>query len=440
LRYGKLYDQPKGPMPGVFDLDGIPCGAIICADRWLRGVEEIPIQQGARISFELSCNSAVEWVAPFEWYWYVPRAVRNSVWVVFANTGNTAAGVAPYPGAELRHGHTAIVAPDGRIVASSNDDVATVVMAEIDVSEATRTEALARSGHPALHGFWEAGLMLQTGQEVAVPPFTPLKSPVAEITIAAAQVTGDVSAMEAIIREARDRKVDLIVFPARAVAETALPRLQVAARASTITVVFGAEHRGGGRTWNSAFAIGPDGILLTRYDQLSATKPYEPGTDGTAMWFRVKGIPAVVTIGGDGLWSELAELAALAGAQLHVHLEHDPTTGAAALLRRQVWANLASYQTFTATVNVIESMIWDDLRGSEERRAPIGQRQPESGAVEVYSQYSANLVARAADAGPLLVVSRRVNAANLYHTRTVARKNPQMEAWYRLGAASLQPR
>jgi len=29
------------------------------------GVEEIPIQQGAQISFELSCNFASEWVAPF---------------------------------------------------------------------------------------------------------------------------------------------------------------------------------------------------------------------------------------------------------------------------------------------------------------------------------------------------------------------------------------
>ncbi len=440
LRYGKLYDRPKAPMPGVFDLDGILCGAIICADRWLRGVEEIPIQQGAKISFELSCNSAVEWVEPFGWYWYVPRAVRNSVWVVFANTGNTATGVAPYPGAELRHGHSAIIAPDGRIVARSRDDVATVVMADLDVREATRTAALARSAHPALRAFWQAGVTLQTGQPVAVPPFTPLKSPAVDITIAAALATGNLDAMEAQIREARRRQADLIVFPARATAETALPRLQAAALASTITVVLGAEHRAGGRTWNSAFVIDPDGRLQTRYDQLSAMPPYKPGNEAAAMWFRVKGVPAVVTIGGDGLWSELAELAALAGAQVHVHLEHEPASGPAAMLRRQVWANLASYQTFTATVSVDESMIWDDLRSSEERRAPIGHRLPESGEVEVYSQYSANLVARATAADPLLVVTRHVNPANLHHTRTVARKNPQMEAWYRLGAASLQPR
>lgn len=454
LRYDKLYDQPTSPMPGVFRIDGIPCSTMICADRWLRGLEEVPIQQGAQVSFELSCNSAIEWVAPFEWYWYVPRAVRNNVWVIFANTGNTISGVAPYPGGSLRHGHSAIIAPDGRMVASAADDVGTVLVADIDVREATRTEALARSQHPALQEFWAAGMKRQSGQDIVVPPFTPLKSPAIEITIAAAQVVDDVAAMEEKIREARRRNADMIAFPARAAPESALARLQAAARASNIVVVFGAEHRAGagladvtaaargqharGAIFNSAFVIGADGALLTRYDQLSATEPFERGVDPAAMWFSVKGVPAVVTVGHDGLWSELAELAALGGAQIQVHLEHDRATGAAARLQQQVWCNLASFLTFTATVNVTNSMIWDDLRGLEERRLPAGERLAESGEAEVYSQFSANLVSRGSRPGDLLVVTRRVNAANLYHSRTIARKNPQMEPWYRFGAARLQ--
>ena len=51
FRYEKLYDNHRVPMPGVFLIDGIPCSAMICADRWLRGIEEIPIQQGAQVSF-----------------------------------------------------------------------------------------------------------------------------------------------------------------------------------------------------------------------------------------------------------------------------------------------------------------------------------------------------------------------------------------------------
>ena len=172
LRYEKLFDQPQAPIPGVFAIDGVPCSTYLCADRWLRGVQEIPIQQGARVSFELSCNTANEWVAPFAWYWNVPQALRNNVWVVFANTGNTVAGVADsgVPG-DLRHGHSAVIAPDG-----------------------------------------------------------------------------------------------------------------------------------------------PDGALLTRYDQLSATAPFAPGLNPAAMSFRVKGVRAVVTIEHDGLWTELSELAAVAGA------------------------------------------------------------------------------------------------------------------------------
>ena len=87
------------------------------------------------------------------------------------------------------------------------------------------------------------------------------------------------------------------------------------------------------------------------------------------MWFRVKGVPAFVTIGRDALWTELAELAAVAGAQIHIHLDHDVDDSPAARQRRlQTWANCASFLTFTATVSVLEAMLWDDLRGRDEAR------------------------------------------------------------------------
>ncbi len=87
-RYDKLYDNHHAAMPRVFRLDGVPAGAIICADRWLRGVEELPIQQGAQISIELSNNFASEWVPALDWYWNVPRALRNNVWVIVANSAS----------------------------------------------------------------------------------------------------------------------------------------------------------------------------------------------------------------------------------------------------------------------------------------------------------------------------------------------------------------
>lgn len=86
------------------------------------------------------------------------------------------------------------------------------------------------------------------------------------------------------------------------------------------------------------------------------------------MRFRVKGVPAFVTIGRDALWTELTELAAVAGAQVHVHLDDDPDPSSdATLRRRQIWSNAASYLTFTAVANTVDSTIWDDLSGMRSR-------------------------------------------------------------------------
>jgi predicted amidohydrolase len=443
FRYEKLYDNHRAPMPAVFEIDGIPCNAVICADRWLRGIEEIPIQQGAQISFELSCNFASEWVPQFGWYWYVPRALRNNVWVVFANTGNRASGVPDDPAAprELRHGHSAIIAPDGRLIAAARNDVETIVVADVDVSKANRATALARVSHPAMREFWQAGAKLHRGEPVDAPALAPLQCEKTEITLAAAQITNDLAAMESMVREARRKSADLVAFPARAFPATALERLQTAAREHRIIVVAGMEHRVNGCLWNSAFVIGPDGTLLTRYDQLSAGAPFQPGPDPSAMWFRVKGVPAVVTVGDDALWTELAELAAVAGAQIHVHLDADPDSRPEAVERRlQVWSNLASFQTFSATVNVVGSAIWDDLRDLDERRAEVRDLpRPDTGQAEVYSPFSANLVVRAGSTPQLITATRRIGPANRYHPARTSNMNPQMDAWYRLGASLIQP-
>jgi len=176
--------------------------------------------------------------------------LRNNVWCVFADTGNKVSGVPDDPSAprELRHGHSAIIAPDGRIVAATQHDTETIVVADVDISLATRVEAKARANNPVLGLFWQAGIKLQSNQ------------------------------------------------------------------------------------------------------------------------------------------TELAELAAMAGAQIHVHLDHDPTSDPDASLRRlQVWSNLASFQTFTATVNVVGSAIWDDLHDAEQRakRKNFSPHPPRSGGRQV---------------------------------------------------------
>jgi predicted amidohydrolase len=164
LHYDKLYDRRDATNPGVFLIDGIPAHAIICADRWLRGVEELPITQGAQLSFELSDNFENEWLDALEWYWYVPRAIRNNVWVVFCNSANPAGAardkLVPQ---ERKHGHSAVIAPSGQVVAAARDDAERLLTAVIDPQAASRREALARAEHATLRSFWEAGSTILGG-------------------------------------------------------------------------------------------------------------------------------------------------------------------------------------------------------------------------------------------------------------------------------------
>jgi predicted amidohydrolase len=463
LRYEKLYDTPTAEMPRAFSIDGASCNAMICADRWLRGVEELPIMEGAGVSFELSNNYECEWVPALEWYWYVPRALRNGVYVVFANSAG--------PG---KHGHSAVIAPDGSIVAAAGAEER-LLTATIDPARANRAEAARRQRHPLLSPFWETGLRLLGGRPERVEPVSPCSSPEVEVRLATAQmacsreIAANLETMAAMIREAAESGADAVVFPELAVTGAleedvlragepalagALERIRDAARGSKIAVVFGMPWQEGARRHNSAFALGPDGAVLTRSDELAPDRPelFAPGSGARGMWFRVKGVPAVVTVGRDALWSEISELTSLAGAQLRFHLSYDPATGEQASLRRlQVWANLASFGTFTATVNAASpeglrspsapadggSALWEDLQGrAESKLATQGGRRPGHDRMAIYSPFSANCLERAESRPRLLAATQRVNRTNPHRS---AGKNPHMAPWYAEGARLLAP-
>ena len=454
LHYDKLWDVHDARTPELFYLDGIPASAIICADRWLRGLEDLPVQRGARISFELSNNFASEWVPDLEWYWYAPRALRNSVYVVFANTGNRTPGK-PEPGVDQRprHGHSAVVAPDGTLVSAARDDLEALFVADLDIARATRAEALARRSNPVLGKFWQAGLDLLDGKLKAPPPLARKDSAAAEITLAAAQIRAsadvarNVAAMVEKIGEAARRNADLVAFPELAVTGgklsvvgDAVERLRAAARANRIAVAFGMPRREDGRWYNSAVIAGPGGEILTRYDQLAARPPFSPGERPAAMWFSVRGVPAVVTIGREALWNEIAELAAVAGARVYVGLSREPVRGGAeALRRRQIGAVLSSFMMFTVMANAGGySAVWDDLNAREETRAEVRDLpRPSPGAVRVFSAFSANLVVEAAAAPTLIWATRRVSGGNPHYPQRTGNYHPAMAPWYEFGARIL---
>jgi predicted amidohydrolase len=462
LRFNKLICNlpPSDPRraPGVFHVDGIPCGAMICADRWLRGFEELPVTLGAKILLDCSANARKEWIPEFAWYLPVTRALRNNVFSIFCNMGEHPKGMD-----EPRHGHSAIVQPDGTFAAAAGDAGDQMLVATLDLSKTHGAEARRRHNHPVFKAYWDLGCRLLQGGKADVTLPEPYVSPQVEIAMAAVQmacsrdVTANLERMTRLIGEAAGNRADVVAFPELAVTgavandiagadatvlREALTRIQAEAQRRRIAVVFGMPHIEGAKRWNSAFAVGPDGTLLTRYDQMVVDRQdlFEEGSDPKSMWFKVKGVPAIVTIGSDARWNEIGELAAVRGVQLLFNLSYDEDVSEAATLRRtQFWVQLASFCTFSATVNAADahdlarpsalanggSCLWEDFHGH--RKKPAGK-------VEVFSQYSACRVVSAGRQGTILYAKRTMPRLNPYFSRLVARRYPHLEPWYHLGA------
>ncbi len=464
--YDKIWGDPRFPnVPGLFHIDTIPCCAILCADRWARGVEELPVFVGAQIIFECSNNYDNEWIPDLGWYWQVPRALRNGAYVIFCNTPRERPGIAlegrEWPG----HGHSAIIAPDGMLMAAAAEEADRLLVVTIEPERATRNEALRRCRHPLFSRFWDIGIQIINGGHFEAPAFEPLVAQPTAITIAAVQmacsrsIPTNLEKMRRLCWEARwAGGADVIVFPELAVTganeddirkanqsalASSLVEMKAAARAAQTFVTFGMPYTAeDGRLYNSAFVLGVDGTLLTRYDQLVPDRPnlFAPGMSTRAMWFQVNGVPAVVTIGHDALWSELAELAAVRGAQIHLHLCYDrDTSPAGGLLRKQLWINVASFKTFTATVNAASpasvlhpsapanggSMIWQDFHRAA------------TGSVGGYAPHSAVRLVEAGEGETILYATQLIPPFNPHFGQLARTHNPQMKAWYIAGAQAI---
>jgi predicted amidohydrolase len=262
-------------------------------------------------------------------------------------------------------------------------------------------------------------------------------------------VPANLARMTELIARASQRGADLVVFPALALTgrrarpgegelEAAIARMAAAAKEQGIAVVFGVPTASATGWRNSAAVLGPDGALVTRYDALVVDEggPFEPGASAAPMWFHVRGVPAVVTVGGDVLWNEIAELAAIGGAQLHCHLANDADTGGGAadrLRRDQLWANLASCRTVTITANAARprsgpggggSAIWSDLG-----RFSRGRGQ---------GPYSAVPVARAGEGEELIVATLDVPRSNPHRELITAMVDRRMEGWLLAGARAVR--
>jgi omega-amidase len=128
----------------TFELDGIPCGVIICYDLRFPELSRMIALDGAQILFV-----PAEWPYPRVAHWQTlarARAIENQMFVITSN----GVGVA----GDLRFcGHSSIIDPFGEYLAQA-DDQETMIFAEIDldqVEEVRRKIPVFRDRKPELY-------------------------------------------------------------------------------------------------------------------------------------------------------------------------------------------------------------------------------------------------------------------------------------------------
>jgi predicted amidohydrolase len=133
--------------PPVFPIEGTRGSVMICHDSRFPEVCRLPVIAGARVVFYVSHEAALvkeSKMGPYRAQ-VQARAVENNVFVVHANA----------PADDVRtgsHGQSRIVAPDGNVIQEASQLQEEILVADLDVSQATAKWALDSLEGPA--GDW----------------------------------------------------------------------------------------------------------------------------------------------------------------------------------------------------------------------------------------------------------------------------------------------
>lgn len=129
----------------LFSLDGIPATAMICHERRYPELVRLPVMAGARIVFHPNAGMdalAVSRAKRGGRDGIPARAFENAIYYVFANS------VGPQGQGKWSAGDSKIVAPDGSFLRLADNRRETVLIADLDLSRATRKYALDALQHP----------------------------------------------------------------------------------------------------------------------------------------------------------------------------------------------------------------------------------------------------------------------------------------------------
>lgn len=428
-------------VPQRFYVCGVPCNLAICSDRGYLEHSDLPcLVQGSQVIIDISGGHGGDDGRPdLRWIRYRPWARRTGAYVIVANPlheDTDFMGHSPWGGG------SAIVRPDGSIQASRTYEEDVMIVEDIDTDRATRSQAMRRRSHPVFRSFWDMGKNLLEGGKVdTTPDVSPYSSARRPITIAAAQIAcskdiySNTKKIVKYIRLAADRQADIVAFPELAVTggrdddilaadrsalDEALDRIRNEARTREIYVIAGMPYVVSGALRNCAFVIGDDGDVKTRYAQIAPRRNglFRGGESARDMWFMLKGVHSIVTIGDDADWIEIGDLAANRGMCLHFHLRYaaHPTTDSA-ILRKQTDLLMLSYATYGAVVNAADPSSLTRPSSPGGGRSLIvsregGHNKPAPDGVEYYLPYQTSVVKSAGLGETLIVATRNTSRVN----------------------------
>jgi predicted amidohydrolase len=141
-----------GNSVALFEIDGITCTAIICHERRYPELVRLATMAGAQIVFHPNAgldSLAVSRRKRSGRDGIVARAFENAIYYVFANS------VGPQGGGRWSAGDSKIVAPDSTVLQLANNVGEDVLVADLDLSMATRRYAMESMTTPRfLSGHW----------------------------------------------------------------------------------------------------------------------------------------------------------------------------------------------------------------------------------------------------------------------------------------------
>lgn len=134
-----------GDSLSLFTIDGVEATAIICHERRYPELVRLPVMAGAQVVFHPNAGMdalAVSRAKRGGRDGIAVRAFENAVFYVFANT------VGAQGGGKWSAGDSKIVAPDGTVLGVADHKNETVLVADLDLGQATRKYALDSLEHP----------------------------------------------------------------------------------------------------------------------------------------------------------------------------------------------------------------------------------------------------------------------------------------------------